>query len=79
MQQAAERAKSEDAALAAALKSKTVQAAFDKDAELKAQADTAARQSKDDVKAGADAIKVVRDRSPRQPSSDLSVLAKMLA
>lgn len=77
MQQAAERAKSEDAALASALKSKTVQAAFDKDADMKAQADAAAKQAKDDAKATADAIKSFESLA-KTALGDLSVLAKML-
>jgi hypothetical protein len=77
MQQAAERAKSEDAALASALKSRTVLAAFEKDAEMKAQAETAAKQAKDDVKASAEAIRSFETLS-KTALNELSVLAKML-
>jgi hypothetical protein len=77
VQQAAERAKSEDAALATALKSKAVQAAFEKDGEMKAQGEAAARQAKDDAKASVEAIKAF-DGLAKTALGELSVLAKML-
>jgi hypothetical protein len=48
LQQAAERAKTEDAALQSALKSRAVQAALEKDAELKNQAEEALRRARED-------------------------------
>ena len=77
VQQTAERAKSEHAALVSALKSKTVLAAFGKDAGMKAQADAAAKQANDDAKASAEAIKAFASLA-KTAHADLAVLAKML-
>lgn len=48
VQQVAERAKAEEAALSAALKSKSVRTALEKDPELKAQAEEVVKRAKED-------------------------------
>jgi hypothetical protein len=78
MRQAADRAKAEESALAVALKSRGVGQAMDKDAELRALVEGAARQAQDDSKsAAADAQSF--DALAKAAQAELAELTKRLA
>ncbi len=77
VQQVAERAKAEEAALGTALKSKSVQAAFEKDAELKAQAEEVVKRAKEDSRDSAADVKNF-DAMFKAAQAELAALAKRL-
>jgi hypothetical protein len=78
MKLGAERAKTEEAALAAAMKSKGVKAALDKDPGLQALATAASQQAKDDVSTAASQVKAF-DALAKAAQDELAALAKRLA
>jgi hypothetical protein len=74
---AAERAKAEEAALAAATKSRAVNAAAEKDPELKKLLEGAVRQAKTDTQAAAEGVKTF-EALGAAALQELEVLAKRL-
>lgn len=77
VQQAAERAKGEEAALMSALKSKAAQAAFDKDPELKVQAEEVVKSAKEASRDSAADVKNV-EAMLKVAQAELVELAKRL-
>lgn len=77
LKQAAERAKTEEAALASALRAREVSDALAKDPALKAQAEEASSQAKADVQATAAEIKAF-DKLSKAAAAELAVLEKRL-
>lgn len=77
VQAAAERAKAEEAALASATKSRAVNAAAEKDPELKKLLDGAVRQAKTDTQVAAEGVKTF-EALGAAALQELEVLAKRL-
>ena len=77
VQAAAERAKAEEAALASATKSRAVNAAAEKDPELKKLLDGAVRQAKTDTQAAAEGVKIF-EALGAAALQELEALAKRL-
>lgn len=77
LKQAADRAKTEEAALASALRSREVTDALAKDPVLKAQAEEASAQAKADVQASAAGIKAF-DALSKAAMAELAALEKRL-